>query len=143
MGSSGGNMGSSGGGNSSGGGSNFGGGGGGNNPPHINFGPGTNNILNRESVDPIKTDLTIVYEKLSQLINVNDNLSPNRGLTMSSKNLQNLEFNGTDRLTMYNHIVNHHPNLDPNIAKYISGVGVNFNYCTSINTKFLNLFKSY
>jgi hypothetical protein len=91
-----------------------------------------------QDVEPIQAQrLRTVHSKLSQLSIAVENTSPNKGLTMNSSRLINLEFTRVDRSTMENHIVNVYPNMYHRFRTTQQG----FTYSGPMTSEILGLFK--
>jgi len=97
-------------------------------------------VNNPQDVDPIhNSNLNVLYNKLSRLLDIQSNLDPNRGLTMNSNNLRNgLVFDDRDHATMEKQIKDAYPNymhrFNPNHSR-------GFSFSGNITTEIHALFK--
>jgi hypothetical protein len=97
-------------------------------------------VNNPQDVDPIhNSNLNVLHNKLSKLVQLASNTDANKGLTMNSGNLQNgLVFDDRDRSTMEKQIKDVYPNymfrFNPNHQK-------GFSYTNSMTSEILALFK--
>jgi hypothetical protein len=95
-------------------------------------------VLLDQDVEPIQAQhLRTVHSKLSQLYTGAENSSPNRGLTMNSPRLINLQFTNVDRSTMENHIKYVYPNMRHRFRTTNKG----YSYSDKITSEILDLFK--
>jgi len=83
-------------------------------------------------------NLRIVYEKLKKISLVPENTNPNKGKTMNSNLLQNLNFSDLDRETIKNHITNAYPN-HAHRFRYIPYKG--YSFIGQMNNDILSLFR--
>jgi hypothetical protein len=110
----------------------------------LNYGPivlhAYPEVNNAQDVEPLhNSNLNVLYNKLTRLLNVQSNLDPNRSLGMNSSNLKDgLAFDARDHSTMEKQITEFYPNymhrFNPNHPK-------GFSLSSPVTSEILGLFK--